>query len=165
MAMSNIGRFMKKHGISNWCQLVEKANNDIEGYWNAVNEDLGIEWFRKYDKTYDSLAGIPWTKWFLNGKCNIVVNAIDRHAKTADKVAYIFADEQGSRKITCELDEQVSRLADALAMAGVKKGDVVAIYLPMIPEAFYAIFACSKIGAVHTTIFSGLARRHSTPAC
>ena len=83
MAMSNIGRFMKKHGISNWCQLVEKANNDIEGYWNAVNEDLGIEWFRKYDKTYDSLAGIPWTKWFLNGKCNIVVNAIDRHAKSS----------------------------------------------------------------------------------
>ena len=168
MAMSNIGRFMKKHGISNWCQLVEKANNDIEWYWNAVNEDLGIEWFRKYDKTYDSLAGIPWTKWFLNGKCNIIVNAIDRHAKKQpDKVAYIFADDQGSRKITYrELDEQVSRLADALAMAGVKKGDVVAIYLPMIPEAFYAIFACSKIGAVHTTIFSGFERAGTPlPAC
>ena len=65
--------------------------------------------------------------------------------KAADKVAYIFADEQGSRKITYrELDEQVSRLADALAMVGVKKGDVVAIYLPMIPEAFYAIFAAPR---------------------
>ena len=157
MARSNIGRFMKKHSISNWCQLIEKANSDIEWYWNAVNEDLGIEWFRKYNKTYDSQAGIPWTKWFLNGKCNIVVNAIDRHArKQPDKIAYIFANEQGSTKITYrELDEQVSRLADALITAGVKKGDVIAIYLPMIPEAFYAIFACSKIGAVHTTIFSG----------
>src|SRR3712207_701957 len=137
---------MNKHSISNWQQLVDKANSDIEWYWNAVNEDLGIEWFRKYNKTYDSRAGIPWTKWFLNGKCNIVVNAIDRHAKKQpDKVAYIFADEQGSRKITYrELDEQVSRLADALVMAGVKKGDVVAIYLPMIPEAFYAIFARSE---------------------
>ena len=157
IARSNIGRFMKKHGISNWCQLVKKANSDIEWYWNAVNEDLGIEWFQKYDKTYDSLAGVPWTKWFLNGKCNIVVNAIDRHVKKQpDKVAYIFANEQGSRRITYrELDEQVSRLAGALATAGVKRGDVIAIYLPTIPEAFYAIFACSKIGAVHTTIFSG----------
>jgi acetyl-CoA synthetase len=157
IARSNIGRFMKKHDILNWCQLVKKANSDIEWYWNAVNEDLGIEWFQKYDKTYDSLAGVPWTKWFLNGKCNIVANAIDRHVKKQpDKVAYIFANEQGSRRITYrELDEQVSRLAGALATAGIKRGDVIAIYLPMLPEAFYAIFACSKIGAVHTTIFSG----------
>jgi acetyl-CoA synthetase len=157
MTRSNIARFMKKHGISSWDQLIEKANSDIEWYWNAVNEDLDIEWFRKYDRTYDSVAGIPWTKWFVNGKCNIIINAIDRHAKKQpDKVAYIFANEHGSRKITYrELDEQVSRLAGALAAAGVKKGDVIAIYLPMIPEAFYAIFACSKIGAVHTTIFSG----------
>ena len=157
VSKSNIGRFMNKHGISNWQQLVNKANSNIEWYWDAVNEDLGIEWFKKYDKTYDSREGIPWTKWFLNGKCNIVVNALDRHAKKQpDKVAYIFADEQGSRKITYhELYEQVSRLADALVTTGVKKGDVIAIYLPMIPEAFYAIFACSKIGAVHTTIFSG----------
>ena len=157
VSKSNIGRFMNKQGISNWHQLVDRANSNIEWYWNAVNEDLGIDWFQKYDKTYDSQEGVPWTKWFLNGKCNIVVNAIDRHAKKQpDKVAYIFADEQGSRKITYrELDEQVSRLADALVTAGIKKGDVIAIYLPMIPEAFYAIFACSKIGAIHTTIFSG----------
>ena len=148
---------MNKQGISNWQQLVDRANSNIEWYWNAVNEDLGIDWFQKYDKTYDSQEGVPWTKWFLNGKCNIVFNAIDRHAKKQpDKVAYIFADEQGSRKITYrELDEQVSRLADALVSAGIKKGDVIAIYLPMNPEAFYAIFACSKIGAIHTTIFSG----------
>jgi acetyl-CoA synthetase len=148
---------MNKHSISSWHQLIEKANSDIEWYWNAVIEDLDIEWYRKYDRTYDSAAGIPWTKWFVNGKCNIIVNAIDRHVKKQpDKVAYIFANEHGSRKITYrELDEQVSRLAGALAAAGVKKGDVIAIYLPNIPEAFYALFACSKIGAVHTTIFSG----------
>jgi acetyl-CoA synthetase len=156
-ARSNIARFMKKHGMSSWRKLVERANSDIEWYWDAVNEDLGIEWFRKYDRTCDPVAGIPWTQWFVNGKCNIILNAIDRHAKKQpDKAAYIFADEYGSRKITySQLDEQVSRLAGALAAAGVKKGDVIAIYLPMIPEAFYAIFACSKIGAVHTTIFSG----------
>lgn len=157
MAKSNIARFMNRHGISGWRQLVEKANSDIGWYWDAVNEDLSIDWFQRYDKTFDSSAGIPWTKWFVNGKCNIVANAVDKHAKSQpDKVAYIFADEHGSKKITYgELDEQVSRLAGALAGAGIKKGDVVAIYMPMIPEAFYAIFACSKMGAVHTTIFSG----------
>jgi acetyl-CoA synthetase len=156
-AGSNVGRFMDKHGLSGWRQLVEKANEDISWYWDAVNEDLGIEWFRKSDRTFDSSAGIPWTKWFINGRCNIVANAIDRHAKNQpDKIAYIFANGRGSKKITYrELDEQVGRLAGALANAGIRKGDVVAIYLPMIPEAFYAIFACSKIGAVHTTIFSG----------
>jgi acetyl-CoA synthetase len=148
---------MKKHGISDWRQLVDKANGDVGWYWDAVNEDLGIEWFQKYDRTFDSSAGIPWTRWFINGRCNIVANAIDRHAKSQpDKIAYIFANESGSKKVTYgELDEHVSRLAGALARAGIKKGDVVAIYLPMIPEAFYAIFACSKIGAVHNTIFSG----------
>src|SRR6185503_949135 len=79
------------------------------------------------------------------------------HAKRQPhKVAYIFANEFGSRKITYkELDDEVSKLASALLKAGIKKGDVIGIYMPMIPEAFYAIFACSKIGAVHSTIFSG----------
>jgi acetyl-CoA synthetase len=154
---SSVARFMKKHGISGWRELVQKANSDIGWYWDAVDKDLDLHWFKKYDRVYDSSAGLPWTKWFVNGKCNIVANAIDRHARAQpDKVAYIFANERGSRKVTYrELDEQVSRLAGALARAGVKKGDVVAIYLPMISEAFFAIFACSKIGAVHTTVFSG----------
>jgi acetyl-CoA synthetase len=157
MVSSNISRFMKKHGISSWRELTQKANSDIGWYWDAVNEDLGIEWFQKYSKTYDSSEGLPWTKWFINGKCNIISNAIDRHAKRQpDKIAYTFANEFGSRKVTYkELDEQISRLASALSGAGIKKGDVVGIYMPMIPEAFFAIFACSKIGAVHSTIFSG----------
>ena len=148
---------MKKHEISDWRQLVKKANNDIEWYWDAVNTDLGIEWFTNYDRVYDSSSGIPFTRWFLNGKCNIVANAIDRHSrKQPDKVAYVFAGESGSKKVTYrELDMQVNRLARALSDSGVGKGDVVAIYMPMVEQAFYAIFACSKIGAVHTTIFSG----------
>ncbi len=157
LAESNLARFMKKHGVSDFRQLVQKANSDIEWYWDAVNEDLGLEWFRKYDSVYDSSAGLPWTKWFINGRCNIVANAVDRQAKSQpEKVAYVFEDEHGSRKVTYrELDAQVSRLAGALADAGIGKGDMVGIYLPMIPEAFFAILACSKIGAVHTTVFSG----------
>lgn len=155
---SNVARFMRRYGISDYRELVERANKDVSWYWDAVNDDLGLEWFQKYDKTYDSSdAGMPWTKWFIGGKCNVVTNAIDRHAKQQpDKVAYIFVNEKGARKVTYgQLDLEVGRLASALLDAGIRKGDVVGIYLPMIPEAFYAIFACSKIGAVHTTIFSG----------
>ncbi|AIF82526.1 acyl-CoA synthetase/AMP-acid ligase [Candidatus Nitrososphaera evergladensis SR1] len=158
LADSNVARFMKKHDISGYKELVEKANGDISWYWDAVNDDLGLEWFQKYDNVYDSSsAGVPWTKWFVGGKCNIVANAIDRHAKkNPDKIAYIFANERSTRKVTYgELDLEVGRLASALLDAGIKKGDVVGIYLPMVPEAFFAIFACSKIGAVHTTVFSG----------
>jgi acetyl-CoA synthetase len=154
---SNVSRFMRKHGIPNWRDLVKKANSDVAWYWDAVNDDLGIEWFRKYDKVLDSSKGVPFTKWFLNGRCNIVANAIDRHAKKQpDKVAYIFAGENGSRKVTYgELDSQVNKLARALSDSGIRKGDVVGIYMPMVEEALYAIFACSKIGAAHMTVFSG----------
>lgn len=158
---SNIARFMKKHNIADWRQLVQKANNNIEWYWDAINEDLNIEWFQKYDRIYDHSLGLPWTKWFINGKCNIISNAIDRHAKMQpNKTAYIFANESGSKNVTYgELNNKVSRVAAALSHAGVSKGDVVGIYLPMIPEAFFSIFACSKIGAIHTTIFSGFSEQ------
>lgn len=154
---SNIARFMKRHGISGYRELVRRANSDIEWYWDAVNDDLGLLWHRKYDRVLDSSAGLPWTKWFVGGKCNIISNAIDRHARASpDKTAYIFAGENGSKKITYgQLDHEVGRLASALKEAGVGRGDVVGIYLPMVAEAFYAAFACSKIGAVHATVFSG----------
>lgn len=148
---------MKNNGISDWRQLVSRANNDIAWYWDAVNSDLGIDWFEKYSRVYDSSLGVPFTKWFVNGKCNIVANAVDRHARASpDKVAYIFASASGSKNVTYgELERQVSRLAGALVGAGIGRGDVVGIYMPMVEEAFYAILACSKIGAVHTTVFSG----------
>jgi acetyl-CoA synthetase len=149
---------MRKYGIADYIQLVQKSNENIEWYWNAVNEDLNLEWFKKYDQTLDSSNGIPWTRWFINGKCNIISNVIDRHAKNQpDKIAYTFENEKGYiRKISYgQLAYEVNLVACSLLAAGIKKGDVIAVYLPMVPEAFFSIFACSKIGAVHTTIFSG----------
>ncbi|MFL6371262.1 MAG: acyl-CoA synthetase [Nitrososphaeraceae archaeon] len=149
---------MRKHSIADYIQLVQKSNENIEWYWNAVNEDLNLEWFKKYDQIFDSSNGIPWTRWFINGKCNIMSNVIDRHAKNQpDKIAYIFENEKGDiRKISYrQLAYEVNLVACSLLDAGIKKGDVIAVYLPMVPEAFFSIFACSKIGAVHTTIFSG----------
>lgn len=158
VAGSNVGLFMKKHGIKTYRELVRRANDDIAWYWDAVNNDLGLEWFKKYDRVYDSAGGVPWTKWFVGGRCNIVSNAIDRHAReTPDKVAFIFAGGDGTaKKVTYgQLDFEVGRLASALKGAGIGRGDVVGIYMPMTAEAFYATLACSKIGAVHATVFSG----------
>ena len=145
---SNISHFMRKHGISDYVQLVQKSNENIEWYWNAVNEDLNLEWFKKYDQTFDSSNGIPWTRWFINGKCNIVSNVIDRHAKNQpDKIAYIFENEKAEiRKVSYgQLAYEVNLVACSLLAAGIKKGDVIAVYLPMVPEAFFSIFACSKL--------------------
>jgi len=155
---SNISHFMIKHGITDYSHLLQKSTENIGWYWNAVNEDLDLEWYKEYDQLFDSSSGIPWTKWFINGKCNIIANVIDRHAKNQpDKIAYIFENERGNiRKVSYrKLETEVNILACALNDADIKKGDIVAIYLPLIPEAFFSIFACSKIGAVHTTIFSG----------
>ena len=155
---SNILQFMKKYQIATYQQLLKRSVENIEWYWNAVNEDLSLEWFHGYNQVYDSSEGFPRTKWFLDGKCNIVYNAVDRHAKShPDKIAYIFENERGiSKRISYQqLANEVNSLSIALKHADVKKGDVIGIYMPMIPEAFFSMFACSKIGAVHTTVFSG----------
>ena len=148
---SNILQFMKKYQIATYQQLLKRSVENIEWYWNAVNEDLSLEWFHKYNQVFDSSEGFPRTKWFLDGKCNIVYNAVDKHAKShPGKIAYIFENERGiSKRISYQqLANEVNSLATALKHAGVKKGDAVGIYMPMIPEAFFSMFACSKIGAV-----------------
>ena len=96
---SNILQFMKKYQIATYQQLLKRSVENIEWYWNAVNEDLSLEWFHKYNQVFDSSEGYPRTKWFLDGKCNIVYNAVDRHAKRhPDKIAYIFENERGISK-------------------------------------------------------------------
>ncbi|HET7391532.1 MAG TPA: acetyl-coenzyme A synthetase N-terminal domain-containing protein [Nitrososphaeraceae archaeon] len=93
---SNISRFMIKHGITDYSYLLKKSNENIKWYWNTINDDLNLEWYKKYDRVYDSSNGIPWTRWFINGKCNIIANVIDKHAKNQpDKIAYIFENEIG----------------------------------------------------------------------
>jgi acetyl-CoA synthetase len=149
---------MKKHKITNYQRLMQQSTKNIEWYWNAVNKELNLKWFRKYDRLIDPSNGISDTNWFIGGKCNIVANAIDRHVKSQpDKIAYIFENpNKATRKVSYrKLAHEVNILACAIKDAGVKKGDAVGIYMPLISEALIAIFACSEIGAVRTTIFSG----------
>ena len=155
---SNIFQFMKKHGISTLEELSQKAKADLEWFWESVDKDIGIVWDKPYTKTLDVSKGIAWSKWFVNGKTNIYKSSVEKFANIhPQKIAYYFVSEDGSTsKISySELNSKVSKLANALKSMGVKKGDVIAIYLPMIEEAILAILAASKIGAIQTTIFSG----------
>ncbi|WP_278975344.1 AMP-binding protein [Nitrosopumilus sp.] len=149
---------MKKHNIDSLEDLSHKAKNNLEWYWESVDKDIGIVWDKPYTKTLDMSKGIAWSKWFVDGKTNIYTSSVEKFAKSnPEKIAYYFESEDGrTSKITySELNSKVSKLANALKSFGIKKGDVIAIYLPMIEEAILAILAASKIGAVQTTIFSG----------
>ncbi|AFS82772.1 AMP-binding protein [Candidatus Nitrosopumilus sediminis] len=155
---SNIYKFMKKHNVLTIDELSEKAKNDLEWYWKSVDEDIGVVWDEPYTKVLDDSKGIAWSKWFVNGKTNIYKSSVEKFNKTSpEKIAYYFESEDGKQsKISySELNSKVSKLANGLKSLGVKKGDVVAIYLPMIEEAILSILAAAKIGAIQTVIFSG----------
>ncbi len=156
---ANITRFMKKYNIKDYNDLIKKSTKDIEWFWDAVMKDLNIKWFKLYTKVLDDSRGIQWTKWFTNGKINIVYNCLDRHANSDKKnnIAIIWENENGDiRKINYEeLYKEVNKFANALKKLGVKKGDRVGIYMPMIPEVVVAFLGTMKIGAISIPVFSG----------
>ena len=149
---------MKKHDISSLDELCIKSKNNLEWFWESVDKDLGIVWDEAYTKTLDSSNGIAWSKWFVNGKTNLYKSSVEKFTKLSpEKTAYHFISEDGNEtKVSyLELNSKVSKLANGLKSLGVKKGDVIAIYLPMIEEAIISILAAAKIGAIQTIIFSG----------
>lgn len=152
---SNIKKWMDKHNIKNYEQLLEKTSDNVEWFWDELAKEL--EWFKPYKKVLE--WKFPYSKWFLNGKFNIVHNALDRHIKTPrkNKVAYIWEGELGEvKKLTYyDLYREVNKFANVLKKLGVEKGDRVSIYLPMILELPIAMLACAKIGAIHSVVFSG----------
>ncbi len=149
---------MQKHDISTLEQLSNKANNDLEWFWKEVERFCGIVWDTPYQRVLDLSKGLPWPRWFVEGKTNIYKSTVEKFSKFCpSKTAYTFVSEDGkiSQTTYLELDKKVCKLANSLKSLGVHKGDVVAIYLPMIEESILAILASAKIGAVQTVIFSG----------
>ena len=134
----------------------EEAARDPEAWWAKQAEAL--DWFEPWDEVLDE-SGAPFYKWFAGGKLNASHNALDRHvdAGRGDRVAYHWRGEEGEeRDVTyAELLDQVKRLANVLKERGVEPGDVVGIYLPMIPEVAVAMLACARIGAPHNLVFGG----------
>jgi len=138
--------------------LLHNSRHDPEGFWAAQARER-ISWYHPFLETCDVDFPTGSISWFLGGKFNVCVNCVDRHLPTrGGKVALLWeGDEPGeNRRITYrELYHEVCRLANALRKRGVRKGDRVAIYMPMIPEAVYAMLACARIGAIHSVVFAG----------
>jgi len=142
--------------LEHYQQLCAKAKADPEKFWAELAEQE-LHWFQKWDTVLDWQP--PFAKWFVGGKINISYNCLDRHLTTwrKNKAALIWEGEPGdSRTLTyAQLHREVCQFANVLKQLGVQKGDRVAIYMPMIPEAAIAMLACARIGAPHTVIFGG----------
>ena len=139
-------------------RLYAASVRDAEGFWREQGKRL--DWIKPYSKVKDtSFTGDVSIRWFEDGTLNVSANCIDRHlAKRADQTAILWeGDDPAEHKAISyrELHDQVCRLANVLKAHGVKKGDRVTIYLPMIPEAAYAMLACARIGAIHSVVFGG----------
>ncbi len=149
---------MRIRNFGEYQTAYEKSVQEPEKFWAEIAEQF--TWQKKWDRVLDWNFTGPQVKWFINGKLNITENCIDRHLKArGNDIAFIWEPNEpgdAGRKITYkELSEEVNRLANTLKGFNVKKGDRVCIYLPMIPEAVYAMLACARIGAVHSVVFGG----------
>jgi acetyl-CoA synthetase len=142
--------------IQDWDAVAQSAARDQEGFW--ANEANELAWYKKWDKVLDD-SNKPFFKWYTGGKTNIVLNALDRHQKTAtkNKLALIWVGEPGDVRTYSyfALNREVNQFANVLKAMGVKKGDRVTIYMPRIPEIVIAMVACAKIGAVHSVVYGG----------
>lgn len=152
---TNVKKWMDEHNIKTVDELYKKAEN-WEWFWEEISKDL-VEWSKPYNKVVEWNA--PWIKWFVGAKYNIVNDALDKHAKSwrKNKVAFIFEGEPGDVQKWTYLDMyiEVNKLANAMKKLGIKKGDRVGIYMPMVVELPIAMLACAKIGAIHSVVFSG----------
>ena len=152
--------FSKDARIKNMCEFRElslQAEEDFEGYWDKLAKEK-IDWFEPYDTVLDE-SNAPFYKWFSGGKLNVTHQCLGRHLKTRkNKAAIIWEGEDGSKRIITylQLYYRVNRLANLMKNKfDIKKGDRVVLYMPMIPEAAFAMLACAKIGAVHSIVFGG----------
>ena len=136
-------------------KLYDKSIKSPEKFWAQIADEL--HWFKKWNKVLHWKA--PNAKWFVGGKINLSYNCLDRHVMSGrkNKVALFFEGEPGDTKSLTynQLYVEVCKFANVLKRLGVKKGDRICIYMPMIPEAVTAMLACARIGAVHSVIFGG----------
>jgi propionyl-CoA synthetase len=146
---------------SRYAEVYSRWKRDPQGFWAEAAE--AVHWYEKPKTTFDARAGV-YGRWFTDGVCNTCYNAVDRNVAdgrgTQPAIAYDSPVTGTKRAITyAELLDEVSALAAILQEFGVTKGDRVIIYMPMVPEALYAMYACARIGAVHSVVFGGFASK------
>ena len=159
IARSRLKNFMDRHGIGTLEELQRRSTEEIEWFWGAVLEELGIEFYEPYERILDASRGIAWTQWCCGGKMNVVHNCLDKWRGTpvGRQEAVRWEGEPGDSRVLTyeELDRSVCRLANALRALGMKKGDSVALFMPMMPETVAALFAVAKLGGMVLPLFSG----------
>jgi acetyl-CoA synthetase len=149
----------KNPDFKNMCEYEDKVKEfekDYEGTWAKLAKEK-LTWFKNFDKTLDE-SNAPFYKWFVNGKINVSYQCIDRHLETKkNQAAIIWEGDNGEKKVYTylELYKEVNKFANLLKSFGVIKGDRVVLYMPMIPEAAFAMLACARIGAIHSVVFGG----------
>ena len=151
--------YYKIDNLEQYFKHYNKSVREPRKFWGKIAEE-NFTWYQYWDKVVDFNMAEAQIKWFTEAKVNIVKNCIDRHlAKRGDKTAIIFEPndpkEEALHITYNELYERVSKMANVLREQGVKKGDRVCIYLPMIPELAVSILACARIGAIHSVVFAG----------
>ena len=146
----------RKNALWNDPSIYEEADRDFRGWWAGHAREL--HWFKEWDEVLDD-SNPPFYKWFTGGKINASYNCLDRHveAGNGDRVAFHWRGEEGEeRDVTyADLLLDTQKCANALKGLGIEQGDVVGIYLPMIPEVVVAMLACARIGAIHNVVFGG----------
>jgi acetyl-CoA synthetase len=159
IAHSRLSAFMKKHGLSSLDELMARSTTDLEWFWRAVVEDLGIEFYEPYSRVIDLSPGIARPAWCVGGRMNIVHNCLEKWmgTPTEPRPALHWEGEEGTtRTLTyAELLREVNRAAGGLRAIGVKPGERVALFMPMCPELVAAFFAVIKIGGIVLPLFSG----------
>lgn len=164
-----INSFMKLHGFSDVNELIKKSAEDTEWFWQAALDYVGMDWYSPYEQLLDRSKGFAWAKWFIGGEMNMIANCLDYHLSSSgaehpnrpkagkDQKAIIWETEEGDPVVWSyeKLNEQTCKVASALTKLGVKAGDAVGIYMPMVPEVVAVLFGCLKIGAVAVPVFSG----------
>jgi acetyl-CoA synthetase len=151
--------FRKNAYVSSFADYQKMHKRSLEApeeFWGEVAKEL--HWYTKWDRVLDE-SEAPFFKWFVNGKTNLSENCLDRHLKSAvrNKAAIIWEGEPGEERVLTYQDmwREVNHCARVLKEMGIKRGDRIAIYLPMIPELAVTMLACARIGAIHTVIFAG----------
>ncbi len=153
---ANVTAYMRAKGFKSYDELYQWSIENPTEFWEDHAKEL--EWYEPWKKVLDE-SQAPFYKWFVGGKTNIILNAIDRHITTwrRNKLALVWEGEDGSLRTFSYhyLNYQVSKIANVLKSMGVKKGEIVTIYLPRVPELVFFMLACAKIGAAHSVVYGG----------
>jgi acetyl-CoA synthetase len=156
---SNLAAFIRDHNLKDFDDLMKRSTSDYAWFWENVIKDLDIQFYKPYDKIVDLERGVQFPRWCIGGQMNIIHNCLDKwqSGPVASKEALRWEGEEGTIRVLTyrELENNVCKCANALRSLGLGKGDVIALYMPMIPELAIAFLAIVKIGGIILPLFSG----------